>query len=93
MREHIPASLAALDPSVVVEAVEAIQISSASVTSEGVDVAGTGVVEVRLDRDPGAKNRGGWTIDFPLSFDLHLTPDLAIDRVRSLEVDTSSVSA
>jgi hypothetical protein len=91
LRDHQPRELQSLASSVRIESVSNLEITSISLNEAGVDVAGTGVLEVTLEygesRD-GLQNAD----DFPLHFRVLLSQDRHLVEVNELIVDVSSYS-
>lgn len=91
--KHLDATgLGSLGSHVSVEDVSDLEISSLSVRGDETDVAGQGVIDVRLDPGDGQSRDGDATYDsFPVRFDVTLSPQTqGIMVIRKLEVDTSS---
>ena len=89
--EENPGDLASIASRVVVLDVVATDLSRLGVTKESILVAGVGAVLVECE-EVGGEQQGGmtWTTDFPVSFDVKLTHELAIESVEKLEIDLSS---
>jgi len=88
---NLPPELDALSTGTVVLDVTDTELDSVEVAPEGVRVSGMGVVEVELNYGGGAQRDGlSQHTDFPIDFDVRLTPDLRIEQVDRVEVDTSS---
>ena len=80
-----------------------IDIDSIDIGADGTRVAGSGAVDVDVERGnedgepfwsagfpPGASEPNRWNTDFPFAFDVTLNRSLEIAEVNRLEVDTSS---
>jgi hypothetical protein len=84
-------ALASLANRVEIDDVADLEITSLNVRGEQTDVAGQGVVDVRLDSGGGEARDGGTAYDsFPFKFDITLNAQPQVVLVRNLEVDTSS---
>ena len=91
MRDHVPQALLHAATNVLIEAVSNLEIWAVSVSTEGTDIRGKGVVEVTLEYG-GSRDSEGSVDDFPLQFHVLLGHDLRIKRVYALEPDLSSLS-
>lgn len=84
-------ALASLASHVEIDDVADLEITSLNVRGEQTDVAGQGVVDVRLDYGGGDTRDGVTAYDsFPFTFDVTLSAQPQVVLVRNLEVDTSS---
>jgi hypothetical protein len=84
-------TLASIARHVEIEDVSDVEIASLSVRGDHTDVAGRGVVDVRLDYGGGESTDGVTTYDsFPFQFDVTLSPQPQVVLIRKLDVDTSS---
>lgn len=84
-------SLSSLASQVIVEDVTDVEITSLNVHGNFTDVAGHGVVEVRLEYGGGEEKDGVTSYDaFPFNFDVVLNTEHKVTEIRALEVDTSS---
>jgi hypothetical protein len=82
--------LAELPAKVQVQSVGQVGLEKVAMTFEGVQVVGSGVVEVALENGYQRKApQLEWTFDFPLNFDVELDHSLRLKHVRSLTADTS----
>jgi len=88
LMDHIPGPLQNLATNPRIEWVSNLEIGSIDVAREGIELAGTGVVEVTLEfgdsRDPAVSPDA-----FPFRFRARLGHDLRLESVEELEVDVS----
>jgi len=91
MRDHVPQALLAAASNVRIENVSNLEISAISVTTEGTDIRGKGVVEVTLEYG-GSRDSETSVDDFPFRFHILLGHDLRLSEMYELEPDTSSLS-
>ena len=91
IREDVPSELYDVASAPFIEGVSAIEIDSVQITTHGIEVEGTGLVDVDLESGGGEVRDGmTWSTDFPFSFSILLNSDLEIAQVHNLKVDTSS---
>lgn len=88
---NLPDHLAELPAKVAVQSVGQVGLEKVAMTVEGVQVVGSGVVEVALDAPSGYQKKAPetWAFDFPLNFDVELDHSLRLKHVHSLTADTS----
>lgn len=84
-------ALASIAGHVEIEDVSDVEITSLNVHGEDTDVAGQGVIDVRLDYGGGEERDGVTSFDsFPFEFDMTLNAHHQVVEMRRLEVGTSS---
>jgi hypothetical protein len=84
-------ALASIAGHVEIEDVSDVEITSLNVRGEATEVAGQGVIDVRLDYGGGEERDGVTTYDsLPFEFDMTLNAQHQVVAMRKLEVDTSS---
>ena len=90
MNEATPQKLDELSSHTIVTGISDVDVTSIKVTSNEIEIQGTGSVEVDLEWI-GGSSRDGLNIDtsFPLQFNIVLNKDLEIAEVREMEIDTS----
>ncbi len=89
MQDAPPGSLQHLSPNVLIESVGSLEISAISVTTEGIDLTGTGAVEVAMGIG-GSRDEAQIPDTFPFRFHILLGHDLRLLRADELDVDVSS---
>lgn len=88
---HMPEELDALSSHTYLSGVSQADVDAISVMPSGTHVVGTGLVDVVLEYGGGESRDGlSWQTDFPFRFDVLLSPQLEIEEVDELKVDTSS---
>lgn len=89
---HTPGELYDVATNPRIEWVGSLEIGTVAITREGIELGGTGVVEVTLEfgdsRDPATSPD-----DFPFRFRVLLDHDLHLRRVEELRVDISGFDA
>lgn len=87
---HLPDLLGELSDHATIETVKALDIKSIEVTRAGLDLKGTGAVEVTLDYAiEGDRDGVAWEMTFPFDFALSISPQFEITEVDQLLIDTS----
>lgn len=91
LRDHPPQALTTFAGEVKIERVSYLDIDAITVTNEGSDIAGRGVVEVTFG-DRSIQECIANADDFPFHFRAAVGHDLHLRRVDVLDVDISSLS-
>lgn len=86
----IPAELDELSRATTIETVSDLDVGSIKMTPEEVRIAGEGLVEVALEGHGEVTDSVDLSAEFPFAFEVVLDPQLRIQEVVRLDVDTSS---
>lgn len=87
---NVPSKLAELATHTAVESVVLVEIDQLDVFKSGIHVAGKGVVDVRFDSNGAPGDMASGTDGLPFTFDVTLDPNLQLQQVHKIDIDTSS---
>jgi hypothetical protein len=88
LMDHVPEPLQHLASTTRIEGVTKLEMEAITLTRDGTELTGTGVVEVALV-DGGSRDAEASPDAFPFRFHVLLGPDLRLRRVEELTVDVS----